>query len=46
MSERDGYFFKEIGTYLEPGRGAETLFDAGCGAVWTIQKAWMVGQLE
>lgn len=32
MSERDGYFFKEIGTYLEPGRGAETLFDAGCGA--------------
>lgn len=46
MSVRDGYFFKKIGTYLESGRGAETFFDAGCGAVWTIQKAWMVGQLE
>lgn len=39
MSVRDGYFFKEIGMSLEPGRGAETLFDAGCGAVCTIQKA-------
>ena len=39
MSLRDEYFFKEMGKYLEPGRGEETLLDVGCGARWTIQKA-------
>lgn len=29
MSLRNGYFLREIGKNLEPGKGAETLFDAG-----------------
>lgn len=30
---------KKYGGILELGKGKETLFDAGCGARWTIQKA-------
>lgn len=26
MSLRDGYFFQEVGKYLEPSRGAEAFF--------------------